>query len=287
MRSFFLLTCLAIIGCEQPPAATTPLAKSPASTTNPTTKQESPKTTPEPTSPGRAEIESPPAKTPAKVETTEEAKEEPPEKAPPIPEKAKPLNKGKNLFFEKDGDTRKVHLLAEVCLREGVLEVLLCKQNTKEHESLLHVDADAREIHFALIAAGAQPGTPVKFVPKYEAATGTKIKVSLTYHHKGKLVTVPAQQWIKEKKTGKDMPHDWVFAGSKFFKDPERPNAIPYYMANNGEIISLANFPDSMMDLPVKSPKEALDLIYEINTERIPTLKTPVLITFEPIIEKK
>jgi hypothetical protein len=218
----------------------------------------------------------------------EEHKELPPEEAPPIPAGYKPLNEKKTLFFEKgEGTTRRVHLLAAVCLREGPLEVLVCKMGSKEHESILHVDADGREIHFALVAAGAVAGSPVKFVPEYTPATGTKIKVSLTYREKGKVKTVAAGEWIKDRKTNKDMAHDWVFAGSKFFKDPDRPETPPYYMANNGEFISLANFPDSMLDLPVKSPKDIADLIFEINTPRVPPLRTPVLVTLEPVIEKK
>ncbi len=218
----------------------------------------------------------------------EERKEDPPEEAPPIPENFKALNKGKTIFFEKKEDgTRLVHLMAEVCLREGPLEVLLCKNNTKEHESILRSDADAREVHFALIAAGATPGSPVKFVPKYTAATGTKIKVSMAYREKGKVKTAMAGEWIKDKKTNKDMAHDWVFAGSKFFQDPERPEAQPYYTANNGEFISMANFPDSMLDLPVESPKDVVNLIFEINTERIPPMRTPVIVTLQPVIEKK
>jgi hypothetical protein len=218
----------------------------------------------------------------------EEGSEPPPEEAPPIPADFKPLNEKKTLFFEKgEGGTRRVHLLAAVCLREGPLEVLVCKLGSKEHESILHVDADGREVHFALVAAGAVAGSPVKFVPEYEPASGSKIKVSLTYREKGKVKTVPAGEWVKDRKTGKDMAYDWVFAGSKFFKDPDRPDAPPYYMANNGEFISLANFPDSMLDLPVKSPKDIADLIFEINTPRIPPLRTPVLVTLEPVIEKK
>jgi hypothetical protein len=215
-------------------------------------------------------------------------KEDPPEEAPPIPESFKPLNKNKTIFFEKKDDgTRLVHLLGHVCLREGPLEVLVCKMNSKEHESILHVDADGRDIHLALMAADAKPGSPVKFQPKFTPATGTTIKITLTYREKGKVKTAPAGSWINDKKTGKDMAYDWVFAGSKLFKDPDNPDRPPYYMANNGEFISLANFPDSMLDLPVKSSKDAADLIFDMKTSAIPPLKTPVIITLEPVIEKK
>src|SRR5205823_10140390 len=142
--------------------------------------------------------------------------------------------------------------MTEVCLREGPLEVFLCKLNTKEHESIVHIDADAREIHFALVAAGAAPGSPAQFVdpktgkPDYKPATGTKIKVTVTYREKGKVKTSPAADWVLDKVANKHLAHDWVFAGSRFFKDPERPKAPDYYMANNGEVVSLSNFPDSM-----------------------------------------
>jgi hypothetical protein len=218
----------------------------------------------------------------------EEAKDEPPEEAPPIPETYKALNKEKTIFLEvpKEGP-RRVHLLAEVCLREGLLEVFLCKTNTKEHESVLHVNADGREIHAALVLANAQPGHPVKFTPKFEAPNGTVIKISLTYREKGKVKSCPANEWVKDRKTSKYLTHDWVFAGSRLLNDPEHPERPPYYTANQGEFICLSNFADAMLDLPVKSSKEAAELAFEINTPRIPPLLTPVIVTLEPVVDKK
>ena len=145
----------------------------------------------------------------------EEEKEVPPEKDPPIPESLKALNKEKTIYFEKTADSkRRVYVLAQVCLREGPLEVLLCKAGTKEHEAILNAELDARELHVALIAAGAKPGSTVKYVPEYKAASGDIIKISLTYHLDGKLLTRPAQSWVKNFQTKKEMVHDWVFAGS-------------------------------------------------------------------------
>jgi hypothetical protein len=77
------------------------------------------------------------------------------------------------------------------------------------------------------------------------------------------------------------MEHDWVFAGSRFFKFPDEPNRPPFYCANNGEVISIANFNDSMLDLPVMSSKEASELGYIANKDRIPPLKTKVIVTLE------
>ena len=217
----------------------------------------------------------------------EERKEEPPEKAPPIPDSFKPLNKEKTIYFDVTKDKkRRVHLIGEVCLREGPLEVFLCKANTKEHESILHVNVDGREIHAALVFAGAKPGHPVKFVPKFQPATGSTIKITLTYREKGKVKTCDAREWVKNIRTGKPMTNDWVFAGSRLLKDPDHPDATPYYMANQGEFICLSNFPDAMLDVPVESSKDDSQLSFEAMTSRIPPLLTPVIVTLEPVVKK-
>jgi hypothetical protein len=298
-RLLLLLPVLALIGCDQL-APSTPAARSVAvatarheptpppvrDTAKPTATLAGGATT---TAPATAEQAPPPFRT-AEIE---EKKEDPPEEAPPIPDAYKPLNKQKTVYFEKAADgTRRVHLMTEVCLREGPLEVFLCKLNTKEHEAIVHIDADAREIHFALIAAGAKAGHPVQYVdPKtgkadFKLPTGTPVKVSVTYREKGKVKISPASDWVKDGKTNKALDADWVFAGSRFFKDPEGKNP-DYYMANNGEVITLSNFPDSMLDVPFKSSKDNVELIFEANTPKIPPLRTPVIVTLEPVPEKK
>ncbi len=225
---------------------------------------------------------------PKPVEPEDEDMKTPPEKDPPIPKTAKPLKEGLPLYIDTREDGSKVvHVLAEVCLRRGPLEVLLTRQNRKEHEAILRVDLDGRLIHTALLAVGAEVGSPTQFQPKYKPATGTEIKVYLTYHDKGELKTVPAQSWIYDAKNKKEMAINWVFAGSRFLKDPDNPNDPPYYLANNGEFISVANFPDSMLDIPVESSKDNDHRFFEANTKKIPPLMTKVLVTFEPVLKKK
>ncbi len=192
---------------------------------------------------------------------------------------------GKNVFLEIDGERRRVVVNGIVCLREGVLEGLLTLKGTKEHEYLLSAEADARQIHFALLAAGATPGSPVQFDPKYAPACGSVIKVFLRYKVDGKETTVPAQKWIRDNKTKKDLDHDWVFGGSKLVKDPDRK--LPLYLANQGDVICLCNMPDAMLDLPVKSPKTIDARIFESNVDRIPALDTTVEIILEPVPDKK
>ena len=222
-----------------------------------------------------------------------------PEPLPDLPQadpksKLTQMLKDQKLYMEKlpNGDVR-ILFPAEVCLREGLLEVFLCKKNTKEHEAILRTDIDARFLHAALIAAGATVGKPMQFLnPKtseqeYKPASGQKVRVLLHYSTAGKTQTVPAQEWILDKKTKKPMAHDWVFAGSRFVKNPDRPNDPDYYCANNGEVICISNFVDSMLDLPVEVSREAADLQFDAIPAKIPPLKSQVWVILELVPEKK
>ena len=205
--------------------------------------------------------------------------------APP----AEPTRKeiGKNVFFEVHGKQRRVIVRAAVCLREGQLEGLLCRKGTKEHEYVLAADADARHIHAALLAAGATPGSPVRFRPKYAPASGTTIRVSLQYQKDGKTVTLPARQWVRVAKEKKDLDRDWVFGGSVFVRDPEDKNKPPVYLANRGDVICVCNMDTAMLDLPVRSPKKFDERAFHAHTERIPATGTAVEVVFEPVLAKK
>jgi hypothetical protein len=216
-------------------------------------------------------------------------KDKPADQAKPAASKpeAKKVEVGKNVFLEVLPDQRRRVLVnAEVCLREGQLEQLMCRKQTKEHEAILTADVDARTIHAALIAAGAKAGSPVRFVPEYRPATGTAIKVSVQYKDKDKLVTAPAQSWIKNAKDNKLLQSDWVFAGSRFVKNPLDDDK-EYYLANDGDVICVSNFETALLDLPIKSPKENADLAFVANTERIPPKGTKVVVILEPVLEEK
>lgn len=202
----------------------------------------------------------------------------------PKPVSAKKVSAGKNIELEINGEQRRVLVQAYVCLRRGQLEQFLTRKNTKEHEAVLAADVDAREIHAALLLARAMPGKPVQFDPEYKPATGSPIRVTLEFKdHKGVQQRVPAQKWIRNSRTQKDLELDWVFGGSILHAadpDNQRP---PYYAANDGDVICLSNFQTAMLDLPISSSQENSDLIFEAHTDRIPPEKTPVTVILEPI----
>jgi len=204
------------------------------------------------------------------------------------------LNPQKTIYAELSGAEGKkkvvrVGLACEVCLREGPLEVFLCKKGTKEHEAIVRIDADAKFIHLALKTAGGEPGTPTQFIdpkteePKWKAATGSRVKVLVHYTKGGKTFTHPAQEWIWDTKRKAPMNHDWVFAGSIVIKDPE--NGREYYGVNSGDIISISNFPYSLLEIPSEVSKDDAQLTYEVKTDKVPPLLSKVWVILAP--EKK
>lgn len=216
----------------------------------------------------------PPASAPAK------AGDQPPK--PAGKSNATRTEVGPNVFLEVEGNKRRVLITAKVCLREGQLEQLLTRSRTKEHEAILAADVDARHVHAALLLTGAKAGSPVKFEPRYVPARGSKIKVSLRYEEKGKTVTDAAQEWVRVARTQKDLASDWVFGGSQFIANPLDPKKPDYFLANDGDIICVANFESALLDLPIESTQANADLVFEANTQRIPAMGTMVTIILEP-----
>lgn len=111
---------------------------------------------------------------------------------------SKPVSLTKNNTVLLDKQNKKILLKTQVVLREGLLEMLLCKKQTKEHESILSIDAPAYVIHTGLLALGCKAGTPVKFEPKFQFPTGQEIAIYLNWQDKqGKSHRTKAQKWIR------------------------------------------------------------------------------------------
>ena len=83
---------------------------------------------------------------------------------------------------------------------------------------------------------------------------------------------------------GKPLAADFVFTGSGFTKVPGVDR--PVFMANDGDLVCVANFPGSVVDIAMKSSKENADLLFEAWTERIPEKGTKVRVIFEPVTKK-
>jgi hypothetical protein len=178
-----------------------------------------------------------------------------------------------------DPKTRRLHLRARVVLRDGYLEHLMCSKGTKEHEAILATDALPQQIHAGLLLTGAEPGHPVRFVPKFEPPTGTAIAIELSWKEDGKIHTADARQWIKDEKNNA-LARDWVFGGSQFYEDPVTKKRI--YAAIEGDLITVANFGSAILDLPIESSANDAERVFSTSTAKIPPLGTEVFVSLGP-----
>ncbi|MBS3734283.1 MAG: hypothetical protein KGY99_05080 [Phycisphaerae bacterium] len=173
---------------------------------------------------------------------------------------------------------------ARVVLREGPLELLVCRRQSKEHESILATPAKAAHLHALLLALGLTPGRSAHWSdegpePTFQPPRGPEVKIKLRWMDKdGKTRQVNATDWIQPTdETAKAPPNKWVFVGSQILANGR------YWADVDGDVVSLANFASAVIDVPFESTAEDAALEFEARTEAIPPRKTPVEVIVEPL----
>jgi hypothetical protein len=196
------------------------------------------------------------------------------------PPGATPLSKTGRLWI--DPARSRVYVDGYVALKRGPLEMFACPVGTKEHESIVAALAKSREVHAALLAVKASPGTPVRFLPDFLPPTGQVIRVWVCwYDSKDQFHAVDAREWIEDLETEKAMAAEWVFAGSGFWQDPE--DKREYYQADAGDMICVSNFASAMLDVAISSSAEAGSLRFIPMESKIPDRQTPVRLVLVPV----
>ncbi len=180
-----------------------------------------------------------------------------------------------------DFKNKQVILGGNICLTAGQLEMFACPAGTKEHESVIAVNAAASEMHAALVALKIDPGKPCQWNPEYKPASGPVIDIDVLWHDSKTKTTISrsAKQMIQDFHTKKPMTHQWVFGGSELWEDPESGEKI--YYANSGEMICLSNFSTASLDLNVESSQSNDGLLFQALTENIPPLGTKVYLVLK------
>lgn len=213
----------------------------------------------------------------APLEETED-ETQPPAKAK-LPPHLVPLNPQRTVVL--DTKRKRVILQGEICLTEGPLELFACLRGTKEHEAIVTIAAEAKTVHAALVAAGADPGHPAQWGDEYKPAEGPEIAITVFWTDaEGKRHSAKAQEWVRDARTGKPMTHSWVFGGSGMHKN-ERTGE-EYYLGEVGDLICVSNFSSAVLDLPVESSQSTAGLLFECLTERIPPRETKVQLVLRP-----
>jgi len=181
-------------------------------------------------------------------------------------------------------EKRHVDVEAKVCLRVGeFLEMFACTKDTREHESIVVVDAAPSTMHLGLLLLGLEPGKPLSYDMKNDPPTlvpahGPRIGVYIVQTVDGEEKETPANEWVKDNKTGKTMKDNtWLFAGSA----QTTYEGKPLYLADiNGSVVSLVNFGDDLLTRANKMTHDTAshDKVWAPNTDAIPKVGTKIVL---------
>lgn len=184
-----------------------------------------------------------------------------------------------------DPKNKQIVMLGEVCKAGYPLEFFATYSN-RSYEAVVSVNVTPSIVHAGLLATGAEAGHPAKFEPEFVAPTGTEVAIEVRWKDdKGKVQSVPAQHWIRNIKTKKELDSNWVFAGSQFVTD--ETTGKKYYQADSGELICVLSLPTAMLDLPIRSYGAIEARSFEAFEEHLPPGGTPVTILLKPVLGGK
>lgn len=177
------------------------------------------------------------------------------------------------------------------------LETLVCSHDTKEHESLVVVNARPSHVHAALLMLGLEPGKVGTWREENgkvigSPATGPKLNIKVRWKSGEQNIEAQITSWAIDQSTQKDLlasdSGSLVFAGSQFTQVPSRtsPNTtFEAYMADiDGTLIGLATFSSECIawnrmhhhQSKIEEPR------WIANTALVPPYGTPVEVVITP-----
>lgn len=204
---------------------------------------------------------------------------------------------------------RCVDVDAFFCLANGALELIACTKDSKEHESIIAVEAKAKHIHTALLLIGAKSGNPAMQKPANKEKTrwvhipprGGPVDVSLVFKNKqGKEVERPISDFIEsyedefsdqfyddkeavdEEKEEKFPTNTFLFAGSILHGKGEGPRN--YLADQSGNVITLATFGDELLCLPGVYSHAAGAFAWQVKDTHLPEVGTKAKLRLRPKI---
>ena len=178
---------------------------------------------------------------------------------------------------------------------KGAVEYLVCGRNGKEYESIIVVEATAKEIYEALDKLGVKTGTPPGYDEEKDEPTPPTGAEFLIYaewkvDHENEKVRagdlvkkVRAEELVFNVKTKKTMSHvAWIYSGSRILPDLDSDDEdamMPQAFMSN-DLVALRRFDASaLFQNPL--PESEQENIYKKNDTLMPKSGTPVTLTIE------
>ena len=199
-----------------------------------------------------------------------------------------------------------VDVESSVCLESGTLELIACIKDSKEHESVVVVEAKPSHIHTALLLIGARAGNPAMRKPIDKEGMrfvdlpprGGAIDVFLVLKDEtGKEVEKPISAFLtraehysgrpQDDEEEQDFPtHTFLFAGSILHGgEGEKPRI--YVCDRSGNVISISTFGDELLCLPGIHAHANGALMWEIKPDSLPKVGTKVTLRLRPKMKEE
>ena len=187
-----------------------------------------------------------------------------------------------------DVKNHQVSMDAKVCLRRGILEYLVCKAQTFEHEAIFSTTVIGSHLHAALLLIGSEPSAFVgeEWTVMVKEKKPTCLALSVEYHVDGALVRKRMSEFLvhRERKDG-IVPDHWMFTGSLFYENEGKS----YYFADtSGAVVGLSPIGGPVVQFgdTLGVPYQGENLGTEARGDAIPEIGTKVRIIFSLLDEK-
>jgi len=202
-------------------------------------------------------------------------------------------------------EERCVDIESRICLDKGMLELVACTKGSKEHESIVAIEARPMHIHTALLLLGADAGNPAirqaadgeNKIWIDQPPRGSAVDVLLVFPDKaGKLAEHPISKFIaksseeteigREAAAGKESDtkfptHTFLFAGSHLVEDGPGPRK--YLSDESGNVISIVTFGDELLCLSGVHSDQQDALQWQVKAADLPPVGTKVTLRLRPV----
>jgi hypothetical protein len=175
-----------------------------------------------------------------------------------------------------------VEVDCEIVLRQGALELFAYSraQVPKEHETILRTNVQCDRVYEALGLIGLVPGRPMRYDMKtktVELPSGDRVAVIVRYEQGGQAREHSACEWMLDAATKKPMAQThWLFTGSR------REEGGRLAANVEGTLVTVVDFPTSLLGLPASHSESDSQLWLMANTEVLPPIGTPVTLLLRP-----
>jgi len=184
-----------------------------------------------------------------------------------------------------DSAVREIRFPAKVNMNEGLIEVVVCTEQGKLHESILVSPIAPIHLHMALLMLGLEPGRnpgwyvspdPALREPDWNAPPGACVDVFVRWETPEGVREVRAEELLKDERSGQPMSRtSWVFVGSNVSKQG-------VYAADTlGSIVTNYHDRTAVLDNPLDTGQ--VDDFTFARTELIPGAGTPVEVRLVPV----